>query len=156
MEDRPMKKSLPILLVVSILAGIWLTACGAPVAQPTTAPAAQATSGPTAVKNAAPSGVKPIIAVSLPALDNPLMLGFQDSFKKTYGDKYDVQVASADGNANTQATQVENFTAMKPRFMFVMPVESTAWCRNWMQRARRVSSCWSLAATPATRMPTTP
>jgi hypothetical protein len=73
MEDRPMKKSLPILLVVSILAGIWLTACGAPAVQPTTAPA---TSGPTAVKDAAQSGAKSIIAVSLPSLDNPLMLGF--------------------------------------------------------------------------------
>ena len=122
-----MKKSLPIILVVVILAGIWLTACGAPAAQPTTAPApAQAASGATAVKDAAQSGAKPIIAVSLPSLDNPLMLGFQDSFKKAYGDKYDVQVASADGNANTQATQVENFTAMKPKFMFVMPVESTS------------------------------
>ncbi|MBN1260319.1 MAG: substrate-binding domain-containing protein, partial [Anaerolineae bacterium] len=69
---------------------------------------------------------KEIIAVALPSLDNPLMLGFQDAFKNTFGDRYDVQVASADGNAVTQATQVENFTAMKVKFMFIMAVEPTS------------------------------
>jgi ABC-type sugar transport system substrate-binding protein len=54
------------------------------------------------------------------------MLAFQDAFTKTFGDKYDVQVSSADGNANTQATQIENYTAMKPAFMFVMAVEPTS------------------------------
>jgi ABC-type sugar transport system substrate-binding protein len=77
------------------------------------------------VETTVPEG-KPIIAVSLPALDNPLMLAFQDAFTKTYGEKYDVQVSSADGNANTQATQIENYTAMKPEFMFVMAVEPTS------------------------------
>jgi ABC-type sugar transport system substrate-binding protein len=69
---------------------------------------------------------KEIIAVVLPSLDNPLMLGFQDAFKGAFGAHYDVQVASADGNAVTQATQVENFTAMKVKFMFVMAVEPTS------------------------------
>jgi len=73
----------------------------------------------------APVG-KPIIAVSLPALDNPLMLAFQDAFKNTFGAEYDVQVSSADGNANTQATQIENYTAMKPEFLFIMAVEPTS------------------------------
>jgi len=35
-------------------------------------------------------------------------------------------VASADGNANTQATQVENYTAMNTKFMFVMAVEASS------------------------------
>lgn len=69
---------------------------------------------------------KPIIAVCLPALDNPLMLAFQDAFTNTFGAEYDVQVASADGNANTQATQIENYTAMNVEFMFVMAVEPTS------------------------------
>jgi ABC-type sugar transport system substrate-binding protein len=67
-----------------------------------------------------------IIAVCLPALDNPLMLGFQDAFTQAFGDEYDVQVASADGNANTQATQIENYNAMGVKFMFVMAVEATS------------------------------
>lgn len=66
------------------------------------------------------------IAVVLPALDNPLMLGFQDAFKQTFGERYDVQVASADGDPNTQATQIENYTSMGVDFMFVMAVEPTS------------------------------
>jgi ribose transport system substrate-binding protein len=67
-----------------------------------------------------------IIAVVLPALDNPLMLGFQDAFAAAFGDKYDVEVASADGDPNTQAAQIENYTAMGTKFMFVMAVEPTS------------------------------
>jgi ribose transport system substrate-binding protein len=95
-----------------------------PTAVPATA--VPATTAPTAVPATAKPAQKAVIAVCLPALDNPLMLGFQDAFKGAFGADYDVQVASADGNPNTQATQVENFTAMKVKFMFVMPVESTS------------------------------
>lgn len=118
-----MKKFVTLVLIV-ILA--LLAAC-APAPAETAAPevpsAPEATEAP---EQPAVSAEKPIIAVCLPALDNPLMLGFQDAFKGAFGADYDVQVASADGNANTQATQVENFTAMKVKFMFVMPVESTS------------------------------
>jgi len=78
-----------------------------------------------APETVAPEG-RQTIAVCLPALDNPLMLGFQDAFTKAFGAEYDVQVASADGNANTQATQIENYTAMNVKFMFVMAVEPTS------------------------------
>ncbi len=44
----------------------------------------------------------------------------------TFGADYDVQVSSADGNANTQATQIENYTSMLPEFLFVMAVEPTS------------------------------
>ncbi len=54
------------------------------------------------------------------------MLALSDAFVKTFGDTYKVEVASADGNPNTQATQVENYTAMKVKFMFVMAVEATS------------------------------
>jgi ribose transport system substrate-binding protein len=115
-----MKKNLSILFSILLIAGILLTACQA---QPTaTVAPTQAVVEPATTASTG----KPILVVSLPALDNPLMLAFQDAFKGTYGDKYDVQVSSADGNANTQATQIENYTAMKPAFMFVMAVEPTS------------------------------
>jgi ribose transport system substrate-binding protein len=115
-----MKKSLPIVLAVIMIASLLLTACGP---AKTAAPAEQPTS--VAAANTAPEK-KPIIAVCLPAMDNPLMLGLSDTVKTGFGDKYDVQVASADGNANTQASQVENFTAMKAKLMFVMAVEASS------------------------------
>ncbi len=64
--------------------------------------------------------------MALPALDNPLMLALRDAFVNTFGDKYNVEVASADGNPNTQATQVENYTAMNVKFMFVMAAEASS------------------------------
>ena len=109
-----MRKLITLVMVVLLA---MLSACTTATEAPSAAEATQAPEQP-----AAPAG-KPIIAVCLPALDNPLMLGFQDAFKGAFGADYDVQVASADGNAVTQSTQVENFTAMKVKFMFVMPVE---------------------------------
>jgi len=109
---RPLALFLVLLMVLS-------SAC---TAAPTETPSAEA---PAATAAEAPSE-KPILAVSLPALDNPLMLEFQRAFTETFGADYDVQVASADGNAITQATQVENYTAMGARFMFVMAVEASS------------------------------
>ncbi len=117
-----MKRRIPLLMIVLM---VVLSACTAAPAQPTEQQQASGAAATSAPEQPATAG-KPILAVSLPSLDNPLMLGFQDAFTKTYGKDYDVQVASADGNANNQATQVENFTAMKPKFLFVMPVESTS------------------------------
>jgi ABC-type sugar transport system substrate-binding protein len=109
-------KKLIFFLLIGLM--VLMSACSNTLQ--TTAPVTTAPEETTA-----PEG-KPIITVSLPALDNPLMLAFQDAFTKTYGDKYDVQVSSADGNANTQATQIENYTAMKPEFLFIMAVEPTS------------------------------
>jgi ribose transport system substrate-binding protein len=118
-----MKKLISFMLVI-VLA--LLSAC---TAAPATTAVSQATSAPEATKApeqpAAPAG-KPVIAVCLPALDNPLMLAIQDTFVKGFGADYDVQVSSADGNANTQATQVENYTAMRVKMMVVMAVEATS------------------------------
>lgn len=116
-----MKKLLMLVLVVLMVA---MSACKA-------APTATATEAAGPVETVAPTEppatqAKEVIAVSLPALDNPLMLGFKDAFTGAFGDKYDVQVASADGNANTQASQVENFTTIKAKLLFVMPVESSS------------------------------
>lgn len=110
-----------VLLIVVFILVLSFAGCAAPAA----APAAPAATNPPAAEPVA-SAAKPLIALCLPALDNPLMLGFKDNFTKTFGADYDVQVVSADGNPNNQATQVENFTAMKPKLMFIMPVEATS------------------------------
>jgi ABC-type sugar transport system substrate-binding protein len=109
-------KKLTIFLLIGLM--VLMSACS-------TTPQAPAAVTTAPEVTTAPVG-KPIIAVSLPALDNPLMLAFQDAFKNTFGAEYDVQVSSADGNANTQATQIENYTAMKPEFLFIMAVEPTS------------------------------
>ena len=54
------------------------------------------------------------------------MLEINDTFVTNFGETYDVQVSSADGNPNTQATQVENYTAMGAKFICVMAVEATS------------------------------
>mgnify|MGYP000263731449 CR=1 FL=1 len=125
------------LAVVMIAAMLLVAACETttPVS-PTAAPETpvSATKAATAVPptqapaTAAPTvaAKKGIIAVCLPALDNPLMLALRDAFVNKFKDQYDVQVASAEGNPNTQATQVENYTAMKVKFMFVMAVEASS------------------------------
>jgi ribose transport system substrate-binding protein len=127
------KASSLVLVMILIASMIILPGCTTPAAAPTTAaPAAVPTVAPTAPPAAAPTTAAPAtteketIAVSLPAMDNPLMLALQDAFVKTFGDKYNVEVASADGNPNTQAAQIENFTAMKAKFMFVMAVEASS------------------------------
>jgi ABC-type sugar transport system substrate-binding protein len=103
-----------------MVAGLLLTACQSQ--QTATVVTTPEVVAPAPTEPAA----KPVVAVVLPALDNPLMLAFQDAFKNTFGAEYDVQVSSADGNANTQATQIENYTAMKANFLFVMAVEATS------------------------------
>jgi ribose transport system substrate-binding protein len=93
---------------------------GAPTTgAPTTAPAGTATT-------AASGGAKQVIGLCLPAMDNPLMIEIKDTFVKNFGDEYDVQVSSADGNPNTQASQVENYTAMGAKLITVMAVEATS------------------------------
>jgi ribose transport system substrate-binding protein len=116
-----MKRPVALLLVLLMVLSPACTAAPAET-EPAEAPSVEA---PAATAAEAPSE-NPILAVVLPALDNPLMLEFQRAFTETFGADYDVQVASAEGNAITQATQVENYTAMGARFMFVMAVEASS------------------------------
>lgn len=118
-----MKKRISMIFAFFVVASMILAACATPATQAPAESSAAATDAPT---QAEATGQKEVIAVSLPTMDNPLMLGLADVMKKTFGDQYDVQVASADANANTQATQVQNFTAMKAKFMLVMAVEATS------------------------------
>jgi len=125
-----MKKKLSLLFSVWMVAGLLLTSCQpkqTPTVATTPEEVAPAPTEPEVVPTEVTQpGAKPIVAVCLPALDNPLMLAFQDAFKNTFGNEFDVQVSSADGNANTQATQIENYTAMKAKFLFVMAVEASS------------------------------
>ncbi|NJD58135.1 MAG: hypothetical protein C3F13_01620 [Anaerolineales bacterium] len=125
-----MKKQVFIIASALLIIGVLVTACQSQATPTTVVTPEVVAPAPTDTEAAASVPVepakKPLLVVSLPALDNPLMLAFQDAFTKTFGDKYDVQVSSADGNANTQATQIENYTAMKPAYMFVMAVEPTS------------------------------
>jgi ABC-type sugar transport system substrate-binding protein len=117
-----MKKSAVLLLALLL---VLTPACGAAPAETEPAVEPPSAAAPQTSEPEAPTG-RPIIAVVLPALDNPLMLEFQRAFTETFGADYDVQVASAEGNAITQATQVENYAAMGAEFMFVMAVEASS------------------------------
>jgi ABC-type sugar transport system substrate-binding protein len=131
-----MKRFWIALAILVVALALLVSACGsgdqttttgaATTGAPTTAPpttGAPTTGAPTTAGN---NGAKPVVAVCLPAMDNPLMLEIKDTFVKNFGADYDVQVSSADGNPNTQSTQVENYTAMKVKLLCVMAVEATS------------------------------
>ena len=134
-----MNRPSSIHIAVVIACALLLAACGGAATQapaaavpetqaPATAmPATQAPAATVPAPTVPPAAAqKETIAVALPAMDNPLMLALRDAFVNTFGDKYNVEVASADGNPNTQATQVENYTAMNVKFMFVMAAEASS------------------------------
>jgi ribose transport system substrate-binding protein len=136
-----MKRLWIVLAILAVASVLLVAACGtsedttttgasttgAPTtAAPTTAPSGTETTAATTATTAANTGAKEVVALCLPAMDNPLMIEIKDTFVKNFGDKYDVQVSSADGNPNTQASQVENYTAMKAKLMTVMAVEATS------------------------------
>ena len=114
-----MKRIWVVLLVLAVAATLLLAACGGTEEETTTV-----SEGPTTTLGPVPAGST--IGVCLPALDNPLMLALKDMFVTNFGTEYKVEVSSADGNPNTQATQVENYTAAGAKFIFVMAVEPTS------------------------------
>lgn len=65
------------------------------------------------------------VAVCLPSLDNPLMLGIGEKMREIFPD-LKVDVASAEGDPNTQTSQIQNYTAMGVEMIVVMPVEAGA------------------------------
>lgn len=69
---------------------------------------------------------KEIVALSLTSMDNPLMVGFNNVFTERFGEQYDVRVASANNDPNTQATQIQNFIAMGAKIIFCMPIETSS------------------------------
>lgn len=116
-----MKKIWVVLTVIAVAATLVLAACGGTGGGVTTTTAAPE---PATGQNAPiTSGT---IAVCLPTLNNPLMLEIKNTFITHFGSQYDVKVSSADGNANTQAQQVQNYTAMGVKLLCVMAVEATS------------------------------
>lgn len=69
---------------------------------------------------------KPVVALCLPTLDNPLMVQIKDSFNEAFGKDYQVEVASANNDATTQSIQIENFTTMKAKLIFISAIEVTS------------------------------
>lgn len=117
-----MKKLLALLLACLMIAG--LAACGS---TPSGTPAAdgdpQGTPADAAQDNA--STGSNIIAVCLPTLDNPLMVGIGDAITASFPDK-DVKVTSADGDPSNQAAQIQNYITMKVEEIVVMPADANS------------------------------
>jgi ABC-type sugar transport system substrate-binding protein len=68
-----------------------------------------------------PKAGLPIVAVSLPSLDNPLMTGIEAAIKVKFAGIAEVQVSSADLNNNTMIAQIQNYAAMHADTLFAMP-----------------------------------
>lgn len=66
-----------------------------------------------------------IIAVCLPMMDNPLMTSIVEAVKAAFPD-LEVQVSSADNDANKQASQLQNYITMGVDEVVVMPVEASS------------------------------
>jgi ABC-type sugar transport system substrate-binding protein len=81
---------------------------------------------------------KSVIAVCLGDLDDPFMLQMKDAFTNEFGEEYDVQVASAENNPTTQATQIDNFTAMGVKIIFIIPVDPSSHSESGSVPGRRV------------------
>ena len=125
-----MNKKISIILAIVLIGSLVLPACGSTASTPASAaiPAA-ITQAPaaTVVPATQPAATgKPIIAAALPILDNPMMVNIQNSLKDAFGKDYDVEISSAEGNATTQATQVQNYIAMHAKLIFTIPVEASS------------------------------
>jgi len=76
--------------------------------------------------DAADAGDQPYIAFSISYTGNDFMQGLANYFEEFYtGKGYKVEVASADGDATTQISQIENFTTMGADLIVVMGVDPT-------------------------------
>ena len=105
-----------MLLAIATLVSI-LTACAGNT--PSTQSAAPTQS---AVPAESSSG---LIAVCLPTLDNPLMVGIGECITAQFPDK-EVKVTSADGDPSNQVAQIQNYVTMKAEAIVVMPVDANS------------------------------
>lgn len=100
-----MKKFLTLVLALAML--MSLAACGS-------------SAKPEAEKTASN-----LIAVCLPTLDNPLMVGIGDAVTAKFPDK-EVKVTSADGDPSNQVSQIQNYITMNAEELIVMPVDANS------------------------------
>lgn len=119
-----MKKLLLIMIAACMLS---LAACGNTSTETTGTSDSTSSSEDGTVATGAEStdAGDSLIAVCLPSLDNPLMLGISDAMKSTFDSVASVEVASADQDANKQVTQIQNYTTMGAKMIVVMPVEAS-------------------------------
>jgi ribose transport system substrate-binding protein len=135
-----MKKNLPVILSILVLAALMLSACAsaAPTPKPvaTQAPAQSATEAPAAAapvedttvsmvpaKSGAPFEIKgKVVCYLIPSLANPFLNGVSTSVTEKFkADGVEVKVYGADeGGLNQQFDQIENCISMKVDFMYVM------------------------------------
>lgn len=101
-----MKKALALIVVLCI--ALTLAACGA--SEPQKPAEKQQTN---------------IIAVCLPTLDNPLMVGIGEAVTKAFPGK-DVKVTSADGDPANQISQVQNYITMNADMIVIMPADAAS------------------------------
>ncbi|MCE5255028.1 MAG: substrate-binding domain-containing protein [Actinomycetia bacterium] len=134
-----MKRIVISMAILVTLCALLLAACGEQAATTTQPPGGEVTATEAAASGSAGTAApttgipateataeeKPLIGVCLPSLDNPLMLELEQTMR-SFSDRFRVEVSSADGNPNTQASQIENYTAMKAKMLFVMAVEATS------------------------------
>jgi ribose transport system substrate-binding protein len=113
-----MKKSLSLLLAISVIASLLLSACVAtPAAQ---APAAA--DAPAAA--AAPSEASLSVGYAVPDASNPFLSNLTKSVAEYFApDGVEVIVADAQGDATKQVNQIENFTTMGVDAIIVMAID---------------------------------
>ncbi len=115
-----MRKVVALLLVTVM--SIGLTACGGRAETAPENQAAEETQG----EAESSGGDKEILALSLQSMDNNLAALLSEAFQAEYGKEYDVQVAGADNDPNTQINQIQNFVQMGAKFILVMPLEAAS------------------------------
>jgi ABC-type sugar transport system substrate-binding protein len=130
-EDFKMKRFLSILVMVSLLVMLIgsLAACGnkaensgTDTAAVTTAPASTA-----AASTAPAADKKKLVGYLVPDTQEPFLAWLTNTVKESFAkDGVDVQIADAHGDASTQISQIENFTAMKADAIIIMSVDPTS------------------------------
>lgn len=116
-----MKKVVAIMLAVAMTG--MLVACGEKADTTVGSTSAEtAKESETAKASETTKEQSGIVAVCLPMMDNPLMTSISDAVREIFPDK-EVQVSSADNDANKQASQLQNYTTMGVDELVVMPVE---------------------------------
>lgn len=115
-----MKKIVALLLVGAMSLG--LAACKGKTETEAEGTATEEVPGEADVSG----GEKEILALSLQSMDNNLAALLSEAFQAEYGGEYDVQVAGADNDPNTQMNQIQNFVQMGAKFILVMPLEAAS------------------------------
>lgn len=118
-----MKKILALILACFLLIG--MTACGSTQSGNGQAEGGENHGTQTTGTDSDAAGEGGIIAVCLPTLDNPLMVGIGDAVTAQFPDK-DVKVTSADGDPSNQVSQIQNYITMKVEELVVMPVDANS------------------------------